>query len=130
MVNAASTMARHILLAVLMATTAASHAQSEAPKSFLHCIGRGAGNKATEHTIALHSKIAIMDSQKYALYSGDGRYALQADEPLFDMPDELPWVVIVAINRVSGSYEISTGPNLVERFKIEEGTCTKMDRKL
>jgi len=114
----------------LTVTTAATHAQSEPPKGFLHCVGQAAGNKATEHTVTLYSKTAVMDSQNYALYSDDAHYALQADEPLLDMPGRSPWIVIVIINRVTGSYEISDGPNLVQRFQTETGTCTEMDRKL
>jgi hypothetical protein len=116
-------------VALLTATTAASRAQPEPPRAFLHCIGETTDHKATEHTITIYSKTAIMDSQKYDLYSDDAHYALQADQLMFDMMDKPPWIVIVAINRVTRSYEISRGPNLVERFKIDEGTCTKMDRQ-
>jgi hypothetical protein len=118
------------LVAVVVAATAASRAQSEPPKAFLHCIGATTDHKATEHTITIYSKTASMDSQKYDLYSDDAHYALQADQLMFDMMDKPPWIVIVTINRVTGGYEISNGPNLVQRSKIETGTCTKMDRKL
>ena len=118
------------LIIALWATTAAAYAQSEPPKGFLHCIGQAANNKVTEHTITMYSKTAIMDSQKYALYSDDAHYSLQADEPTFLMATGRQWIVIIAINRVTGSYEISDGPTIVQQVKTEMGTCTKMDQKL
>lgn len=124
--------ARFLLAVIiaLMVTTAATHTQSEAPKGFLHCIGRAADNKATEHTITIYSKTAIMDYREYTLYSDDAHYALQADQPSLDMPAGSHGIVIIAINRLTGSYEISDGPTIVQGVKIEKGTCTKMDRQL
>jgi len=78
----------------------------------------------------MYSKTAIMDSQKYALYSDDAHYALQADDPILAMASGRQWIVIIAINRVTGSYEISDGPTIVQQVKTEMGTCTKMDQKL
>jgi hypothetical protein len=107
-----------------------AYAQSESPTGFLHCIGQRTDNKSTEHTITLYSKTAIMDGQKYALYSDDAHYELQADDTLTKAVENRTWLILVAINRVTGSYEISDGPAIVQQVKTETGTCTKMDRKL
>lgn len=113
-----------------MVTTAATRAQSEPPKAFLHCSGQTVDHKGTKHTIAIYSKTATMDFEKYTLYSDDAHYTLQADQPPLDMPLGSHWIVIVAINRVTGSYEISNGRTVAQQVKTEQGTCAKMDRKL
>jgi hypothetical protein len=118
------------VITALMVTTAATHAQSEPPKAFLHCIGETTDHKATEHTVAIYSKTAIMDSKKYNLYSDDTHYELQADDVLTKVLENRTWLIFVAINRVTGSYEISGGPTVVRQVKTETGTCTKMDQKL
>lgn len=122
--------ARFLLIAMLTielgATTAAAYAQSEPPKGFLHCIGQTTNNEGTEHTIAIYSKTATMNSSEYDLYSNDTFYALQRDLPF----SVLNWIEIIKINRVTGNYEISDGASVVQQIKIENGICTKMDRKL
>ncbi len=107
-----------------------AYAQSEPPTGFLHCIGQRTDNKSTEHTITMYSKTAIMDAQKYTLYSDDTHYELQADDALTKAVEGRIWIVIITINRVTGRYEISDGPTVVQQVKTETGTCTKMDRKL
>ena len=107
-----------------------AYAQSEPPAGFLHCIGRSTDNKSTEHTITLYSKTAMMDEDKFAFDFNDAHYGLERDQPQFDMPPGSHWLIFVIINRVTGSYEISDGPTIVQQVKTETGTCTKMDRKL
>jgi hypothetical protein len=67
---------------------------------------------------------------KNTLYSDDAHYELQADDTLTKAVENRTWLILVAINRVTGSYEISDGPAIVQQVKTETGTCTKMDRKL
>lgn len=113
------------LIIALMATTAAAYAQSEPPKSFLHCMGQTEDNKSMEHTITIYSKTAIMDGgSDYKLYSSDAFYQLVGP------PDWDEMTRLIVINRVTGSYEIFIGPTDVQRAKTESGICTKMHRKL
>jgi hypothetical protein len=116
-------------LIVLIAATVTA-AQAEEPAGFLHCIGQTTDHKSAQHTITMYSQTAIMDGQKYAFYSDEAHYALQADDALGKAVDGLDWITLVAINRVTGGYEISFGPAIVQQRKTETGTCVKMDRKL
>ena len=125
------------LLVLAVPATAAASAQPEPPKGFLHCIGHRSDNKAIEHTITIYSKTARTDyywiggiEGRYELYSDDAHYVISVDQPGLDMPPGSHWFVVIAINRVTGSYEISDGATLFQQIKIEKGICTKMDRKL
>jgi hypothetical protein len=116
-------------LIVLIAATVTA-ARAEEPMGFLHCIGQTADHKSAEHTLAIYSKTATVDGLKYSLYSDDAHYALQTEDPVAKLVGAGVWITLVAINRVTGVYEISGGRTLGEQVKNETGTCTKMDRKL
>lgn len=106
--------------AVLMAAIAQ-------PVGYLHCIGNGASG-SREHTITLYADSGVVDGTDYNVNYDDQRYVLATKNYMADAIPGAAAILLMDIDRVTGRYEISAGPD--NPVQHETGLCVKARRKL
>ena len=83
---------------------------------------------AIEHTIILYSTKATVDGVPYSMGHDTGRYDMLAPNIMANILPKAAAMVLMEIDRVTGNYEISAGPD--NPAQHESGHCVKVRRQL